>query len=284
MPMNQLLRSIAAALMLVALAPAHAADCDLASLKDAAQPAADQLKCLQRMKADKRLAAMSRKDIDKVIGALYQRLHVRGDPADADITILLAEEIHRRRPADTSNDDLVFGALMATGRVEEAERLPYAKNLLIPREPLVKPAAPGSVRLWTVQDNPLRLVETTADLNVGRHIVVYTSPGCGFCQSAAKKLSADPLLGETFRARSLWVHLPNANYGPGFFREWPLKTYAFPTHVILDRAGWPRQDMAATPEFLFIEDGKVVARSLGWYKDSLSRMARQVAELGFLSP
>ena len=257
--------------------------CDFGYLQDAAQPAVDQLHCLQKLKSDHRLASVSRKDIDKVLSALFPRLHLNGDSADADITILLADELKRRRPADASRDDSVFGALMATGRVDEAERLPYAKKLLIPRQPLATAPAPDAVKFWTVQETPLTLVEEAVDLDVGRHVVVYTSPGCGFCQMAAKELAADPLLGTVFKAQSLWIHTPNGNYGPDFFREWPLKQYSFPTRVVFDRHGWPQRRIPATPVFFFMEDGRVVGETLGWYKDSLSKMARQMAELGFLS-
>ncbi len=281
---------LAAALCLVAQPACQAAAsepparaCGLDYLLDASQAASRQLQCLQDLKADRRLGAISKKDIDRVFGALYPRLHLNGDSADADITILLADELKRRRPADASRDDSVFGALMATGRVEEAERLPYAKKLLIPREPLARAPAATAVRYWTVQEQPLRLVEQSTDLNVGRHVVVYSSPGCGFCQAAAKDITADPLLSSVFKAQSLWVHLPDVNYGPEFFREWPLKTFTFPTQVVFDRKGWPQRHIPATPVFFFIEDGRVVGETLGWYKDSIPKLARQMAELGFLS-
>lgn len=259
--------------------------CGLPFLLDASRAADSQLQCLQQMEADGRLRKLSRRDIDRVSSALYPRKGTRGDSADADITLLLVRELKRRRPGDASRDDSVFGALMLAGRVEEAERLPYAQSLRIRREPLAQSPPEGWARYWTVVEKPLRLVEGSVDLRVGRHVVVYTSPGCGFCQQAARAIAADPLLDSVFKAHSLWIHVPDSNYGPDFFlKEWPQEEYSFPTRVIFDRAGWPVRRIPATPVFFFIRDGQVVAETLGWYRDSLSKMARQLAELGFLSP
>jgi hypothetical protein len=101
---------------------------------------------------------------------------------------------------------------------------------------------------------------------------------------AARELTADPLVGGVFRKQSVWVHTPGPDFGPELLRAWPLHEYTFPTHVMFDRRGWPERRIPATPYFIFVDNGKVVGEARGWYKDSLSKMARQLADLGYLSP
>jgi hypothetical protein len=278
----RLLRALAACLAALA-SDANAATCTTDFLLEASNAPAAQLQCLSTLKYAKELSRFRGKEIDEMLNLVYVRSVLKGDPADADMARILVEEFKRRSPRNRKYDDMVFSTLLSVGRIQEAERAPFKRAPLIPRRPLSAPVAEGAVRYWEVQYEPVELVEKSANLQLGSHIVVYSAPGCHFCGQAVKAISADPALDGVFKTQSFWVEVPNVNYAPTYYRYWK-RVSPMPMGIVLDRKGWPERKIAATPYFILLKDGRVTGEVIGWGIDQREKLAQLLEANGFTHP
>lgn len=269
--------ALSLAVLLVTLLPAFPAsaegvDCKKKLLEAGYSPA-DQLHCVSLLAERGQLAsALKTADLKRLISKVYERVMVKGDRDDAQTFRLLVAEEKRRDARDRVHDETVFGAFLAVGDVEAAEGAPYAKAPVIRRVSLAAPTDPKWSRMWEVKSSPTQLVEKAVDLTRGVHIVVYTSPGCGFCQAASQAIASEPSTRKIFLARSHWINIPDANYSEAFYASWSEAKYTFPTSVVFDRKGWPERRIPATPYFFFVRDGQVVGELIGWFDGSPAKL------------
>lgn len=264
----------------VALAATPSAGCGKAFMLDTARAPEDHLHCLSALKKqDQKLRLFKDKDLDQIVSAVYKRSMLTGNRADADTMRILVEEGRRRHPRDHSADDLIFGTLLAAGRVEDAERAPFERAPAIPREPLPLSALnDGYSRYWAIEDDPFKLIERQIDLLSGIHIVVYAAPGCHFCEAASQDISKDSKVSTLFKSRSIWINIPNSNYAADYYQTWQIGKYSYPMNIVFDRSGWPSRQLGATPYFILMKDGQVVGTMLGWQDGSMTKLVELLSD------
>jgi len=263
-----------------AAAAAPTAVCGKAFMLDTTREPENQLHCLSILsKQDKKLRLFTTKELDQIISAVYKRSMLTGSSADADTIRILVVEEKRRHPRDHSADDLIFGTLLAAGRVEDAEKAPFEHAPAIPREPLPPSAlSDGHARYWAIEKNPFRLVERQLDLLSGPHIVIYAAPGCHFCEAASQDIAKNETLDALFKSRSIWINVPNSNYAVDYYQSWQIDKYTYPMNVIFDRSGWPSRHLGATPYFILMKEGQVVDTMLGWQEGSMTKLVKLLSE------
>lgn len=286
--MTFLLAALASLVLLLAELPAEAATgaiapssaCGKAFMLDTTKSPEDHLHCLSTLKKqDKKLRLFKDRDLDQMISAVYKRAMLTGSSAGADTIRILVEEGKRRHPRDHSADDLIFGTLLAAGRVEDAEKAPFESAPVIPRQPLSPSAvSDGQPRYWAIEEKPFKLVERQVDLRHGNHIVVYAAPGCHFCEIASQDIAKDALLGDLFKQQSIWINIPDSNYAVDYYQSWKLDKYSYPMNIIFDRTGWPSRHLGATPYFFLMKDGQVVGTLLGWQESSMTKLVKLLSE------
>ncbi|MEK8030883.1 hypothetical protein AACH06_08670 [Ideonella sp. DXS29W] len=286
--MKSLLAVIAAVIYLLYGLPVEAATaeaaptsvCSKAFMLATDKTPEEHLHCLSSLKKqDKKLRLFKDRDLDQMISAVYKRSMLTGSSADADTMRILVEEGKRRHPRDHSADDLIFGTLLAAGRVEDAEKAPFEHAPTISREPLPPSALiSGHSRYWAIEEDPFKLVEGQVDLRSGIHVVVYAAPGCHFCEAASQDIAKNEALGALFRSRSIWINVPNSNYAVDYYQTWQIDKYSYPMNIVFDRSGWPSRNLGATPYFFLMKDGQVVGTLLGWQEGSMTKLVKLLSE------
>ncbi|MBV8605606.1 MAG: hypothetical protein JO224_13040 [Pelomonas sp.] len=243
------------------------------------------LACLRRLEDQPTgLAAFSETELNEEADFRYSETARVGSRESAQIVAILTEELESRRPpAGGSRSAGGYAALMLAGDLSAALAEARDKHMPIHGWDKVafRPLENRASRLehyWTFSEDGASLTEQEIDLSTGSHIIVYAAPGCGRCAAAANEIPKIESLAPTFARKSLWVSFPDANFSADYYNDWRRRHAEFPTNVILDRANWPRRTLDATPYFVFMKDGVVVAEVIGWFgPEKASRFERAVA-------
>lgn len=176
-----------------------------------------------------------------------------------------------------------YDTLMAAGLWERAVAVsPFAGDpdrTLVAAPPDGQPPA-GQAVYWQLDHAQRRAMARAVDLTRGRRVVVYATPGCGFCAQAIRAIGADPHLHALMREHSLWVSVPDINFRWSDFERWNAGAPGMPLHLLRERQHWPQRRFAAIPWFFLLEDGRVVGEHLGWLDDGPQRLRALLAPLG----
>ena len=202
--------------------------------------------------------------------------------------LAVVEEALRRGLADSGELNNLFTAYQAAGRYQAARRLrtdfPDAD---LPQVPEIVPApasgAEGARKVWHVDGEANRLRGDWLALEEVKLLIV-TSPGCGFCRSAARELSADEVLGSLMQSHAVWLAERSMNNTFRSIAHWNEHYPHSPTLLIDDPVDWPIDDFESTPRFHFVRDGEIVDTLVGWRggPESLRALADGFDRLGLL--
>lgn len=179
----------------------------------------------------------------------------------------IVEELLDRSAA--SEQDLVdfHGALVAARRWDEARdfarRFPEAPMETLPGVRMGDGLQHGPYYLRPL---PAENVVVRESLGAGKglSLVVVSHPDCGYSRAAMAAIEANPALGDALPANRLYLAPTFGKLRFARVAQWNARHPAF-SHVLVDRpADWTFVSNWATPQFLFLRDGKVVEAVTGW--------------------
>lgn len=167
--------------------------------------------------------------------------------------------------------------LLRNGRIDEARAftasLPDAALPPVPHLDTSRGITERDVGVWKIIDDDATVPTLRLDaIDLGRRIVVVSSPGCGFSNAAAAAIPTDSELGPLFARHATWLMTPAAIAEASMLRDWNRRHPLTPIHIAFDAAQWP-VSLDATPQFLVFHDGALVERFEGWQRDGSSRDA-----------
>jgi thiol-disulfide isomerase/thioredoxin len=104
----------------------------------------------------------------------------------------------------------------------------------------------------------------------GAKVLVVFSPTCGFCRAAFEQF--DQEIWKELKAKGLFVVPVNENTAEMAqqVQEYIKGKYDINPHLVPRSpglAGIEAEDLRSVPRFLFLKDGKVVKRVVGWPRD-----------------
>lgn len=247
--------------------------------------ASQQISCWRRVLASGMSSRISDQTLRDEQTYYYVETARSGDPAAAELTGMIVNERERRCPPKGQKSKAFYGALLMSGQVERARAEANGKDLDVDREPvdfvpLSSRPSSGAAVYWMFTGDYSELKEGAVDLSKGAHIIVYSAPGCGSCAAASEAITSDAALLRIFKQNSVWIDTPDFNFGKAYYSAWNEKFPDLNEHLIFDRSNWPPIRIPATPYFIFMKDGKVVAELIGWTKESREKLDQSLSAIG----
>lgn len=124
--------------------------------------------------------------------------------------------------------------------------------------------------VWVVGKTPDTLERRAAKSLAGAQVVMIAGLGCHFSQAAMRAIAADARLAERLAPLTQWLVLPESQLGFRNLQAWNTTHATMELRLIHRLEEWPFVERAATPQFFFLRDGKVVAHISGWPKEGRS--------------
>lgn len=193
---------------------------------------------------------------------------------------IVGELLRRSKASDQALADF-HAALVAARRWEEArafsERFPALPLETLPelRDERSDAASPAVLR---PDPSAKVLVRQSVVLGKGAQLVVVSHPDCGFSRRAIAALESDDALDRALPARRLYLAPTFGRLGFDRINQWNAQHPRFP-HVLVDRpAEWTFIQTWATPQFLFLVDGKLVEAVTGWPGDDQAAVLLAAAQ------
>ncbi|HMN43768.1 MAG TPA: hypothetical protein PKE27_04315 [Povalibacter sp.] len=181
---------------------------------------------------------------------------------------LIIDSRIRHREGSANEIELVCRELLNQRQFAAARRLAQASGLQ-GFEFTIENLAPRANSPTVLSVDGPKLTRKPFDVTRDAQVIVLSSPGCPHCLEAARDISNDPRLKEIFMARGAWI-APAYDLGYGeTFTKWNQNYPWFPPLVMYDAREWPDSITGGTtaiptPTFVFLENGKVRRRIMGW--------------------
>lgn len=121
--------------------------------------------------------------------------------------------------------------------------------------------------VWVAKPKDDVLERLAAPELAGRQVVVVAGLGCHFSQAATRDIAANAALSARLAPLTQWVVLPESQVGFRELQQWNATHPALELRLMHRLEDWPFIERRATPQFFFLNDGKVVARVSGWPKE-----------------
>ena len=228
------------------------------------------------------LAGLPLEALRKLAGdAHVANFYYAGARADAHREII--EELLRRSEASDQELADFHATLVADRRWDEARafaaRFP---EITLEKIPDVIDQTTGLGAPAYLRHDPAtgHLVRESFDAGSGPLLLVVSHPGCAFSRRAMAAIAANPELDQALPARRLFLAPTFGGLKLDWISRWNADQPGFP-HVLVDQpARWPQVRSWATPQFLFLVDGDVVASVEGWPGDEQAEALMAAARLG----
>ncbi len=167
----------------------------------------------------------------------------------------------------------VYGVLVGARQFAAAQawqtRMEEATREFLPI--IIDRLGPGaSPSVWVVGKTPDTLERRAAKELAGPQVVMIAGLGCHFSQAALRGIAADPRLAARLAPLTQWLVLPESQLGFRNLQAWNTTHATMELRLIHRLEEWPFVERAATPQFFFLRDGKVVAHISGWPKEGRS--------------
>lgn len=108
------------------------------------------------------------------------------------------------------------------------------------------------------------LVRRPVDLDKPALVVVLIDPACHFCAAFERDLRSHPKLREALAGHVLWLTPPTTELEFDSLQAWDRAHPGWPVNIMYSAEGWPMKNLMGTPEFFFLNHGRVVAKHIGW--------------------
>lgn len=130
---------------------------------------------------------------------------------------------------------------------------------------------PGaSPSVWVVGKTPDTLERRAAKELAGAQVIMIAGLGCHFSQAALRGIAADPRLAARLAPLTQWLVLPEGQLEFRDLQAWNAAHAMMELRLMHRIEEWLFVEKAATPQFFFLRDGKVVAHISGWPKEGRS--------------
>ncbi|MCD9029597.1 hypothetical protein LDO26_15495 [Luteimonas sp. BDR2-5] len=187
-------------------------------------------------------------------------------PARVDAAIHIHDVLAARGWAMRNDGEMAHALLLRRGDLASAQAFAARHPALeLPPLPRIEDAGvvpDGAPAVWIVDpDRPDVLTRQAIDL--GAHIFIVSSPGCGFSRAASEQIPHDPVLGPLFAGHATWLASPSHLASLDALRDWNRAHPDAATAIATDTADWPLA-FDSTPRFHFFRDGQLVATVDGW--------------------
>jgi len=142
----------------------------------------------------------------------------------------------------------------------------------LPPAPVILPANPKD--LANPKDGVLAYAALAGKPNTfqavslkGKQLLVLAHPVCHFCFNAAKAIAKEPELTAFLETHAVWLSPPDRYFGWQTHNQWNQRFPATPIAILKSEEKLPMLDSWGTPTFYFMENGKVMAKIVGWPKE-----------------
>lgn len=188
----------------------------------------------------------------------------------ADEMVMLHDMLRSRGAVQAGDLASVVGAQIISRNFAAIERITGSGTL--PRAfhvPPIEDAIGGrdGTRWQVLRPGTHRLVRDSYPLDEGKHIVVVSSPLCGFSVAASDAAASDPSVSSVLSEHGVWLVPPARRLYNDEAIEWNEKHPSQRMVLAYRQDDWPIVDNWAMPIFFFVVDGVVVDRIVGWPKD-----------------
>lgn len=262
--------------------------CAKSNLADEQGVPRDQYHCWAALQANGEIKTLPLTVLKNAKSMLFSRVIYLADPIDADSMGIVVRELDRRPHKGASEQRYYYHALLKVNRPDEAEaliRLGLVRepSAVLRRVPAKNPPLASNAVYWMTHTGKNYIDEREVDLTKGSHVIVYTTPICGFCLRAAKDIRKIPAVHRFFRTQGLWVTIPDSNHGLDFYDEWNPGHPDFPIRVVFDRRNWPEfPKNGSSPTFTFMKDGQVVAVEKGYPEGRMKQIVEHLKDMGVI--
>ena len=253
-----------------AAAPPPVVDCSTPTARTAL-PEPAFARCVDQLVAQGRRSpgTVSPAALNALVGEVTMRSIATSTPSHVEAIEALAGELERRHETTPLQRAAVVWVLQLNGRYDEArQRQGPEKSMFTSAFPRrvasVSPRRAGDVQAWGWDAKADTLTERFIDLSQGAHVIVRALPSCHFCAQAAVDIEADAGLRKAFAEHAIWIDRPFAGLEQDAMLDWTSRHPDMPMSVMHDPAGWPAPKSLATPDFLYVRDGRLVREIMGW--------------------
>lgn len=215
---------------------------------------------------DAALAAYPADDLAAVFDFLNFHFSGKPDPAAAERMLAVYALLEKAGRADAQKGKWVFEALLAGRDFAAAKDFRAARpGLGLPVVPEItggKELKPGQRLVYAMGTDPGSMLAEAEDTG-GLKIIMVSIPGCHFSGYALKAIEGDPRLLGIFRKYGRLL-TGRADF-PKILKRNSLGELKY--GLVASAADWPELDLASSPGFYFLKDGKVLYSFSGWPRE-----------------